>query len=278
MRKVDSMDEVFAAMQKVKSHASAYCTNFFQVPKKLQSRIEQGDLFLEESPGAAFFFSADHDFWRIHFCAAGPDVLKRQFNSLPALKTEPLVIDILEQENQTEGILTVIKSIGFRPYARLCRLTRNGSAQPAPNSSGESQAVCAAPEDVPNIFELIDSSFDRYAEQIPKLSDIELAVKNRHILIVKHDQTVAGLLYFETQGTASTIRYWLVAQKFRALNYGSMLMRSYLAAHGAIKRFTLWVMADNAAALQKYQHYGYTSDKLTDHVLVNEIIRHETSH
>jgi hypothetical protein len=54
-------------------------------------------------------------------------------------------------------------------------------------------------------------------------------------------------------------------------------MRAYLAAHGTTRRFTLWAMADNEPALQKYRHYGYTPDRLTDHVLVNEMIRHEIS-
>jgi len=275
MRKVGSMDEVYAALQAVKNKASAYCTNFFPVPNKLLARIEAGQLLLDASPDAVVFLNPDCDFWRIHFCAANPAALRRKFESLATIKTDPVVIEIIQPENQTDDLLPVIKAIGFRPYARLCRLARAGSAQPAEKSVDAGQAVYAAAADAREIHELIDDSFDRYAEQIPQKADIEIALKNRQILIVKNNQTIAGLLYFETTGASSAIRYWLVSQKFRSLSYGSVLMRNYLATHSAIRRFTLWVMADNEGALQKYRHYGYTNDGLIDQVLVNENVNHE---
>jgi GNAT superfamily N-acetyltransferase len=278
MQKVDTISAVFGAMQQIKTGAPAYCTNFFPTPQKLQRWIDQGELFLVSSPGAAFFFKMDREFWRIYFCAADRDALRRQFMSLNAVKTKPMVIDMLEYESTPDGLLPLVESIGFRRYARLCRLARPGSA-PLPSSpSADRQPVYAVQEDVQGIFDILDSAFDRYAEQLPKLSEIEMAVENRQVLILKHDQTIAGLLFFETQGAASTIRYWLVAEKFRALHYGSALMRAYLTAHGTTRRFTLWAMADNEQAIQRYRHYGYTPDRLTDHVLVNEMIRHEISH
>jgi ribosomal protein S18 acetylase RimI-like enzyme len=278
MVKVETTDAVFAAMQQVRTNAPAYCTNFFPVPQKLQRWIEQGELFMEVSSEVAFFFKGDREFWHLYFCAAKPETLRRQLQSLPALKTEHLVIDMLESKNSTEGLLPLIASVGFRCHARLCRLTRTGSAHFAPNPSGDLLPVYAAQEDAQGIFEILESSFDRYAEQLPKLFEIQMAVENHQILVMKQDQTISGLLFFETQGAASTIRYWLVPEKFRALHFGSALMRAYFAAHGAIRRFTLWVMADNENALQKYRHYGYTPDGVTDHVLVNEIIHHEISH
>jgi RimJ/RimL family protein N-acetyltransferase len=49
-------------------------------------------------------------------------------------------------------------------------------------------------------------------------------------------------------------------------------MRHYLGAPGGIRRFTLWVNAENQNAIQKYEHYGYAADGLVDHVLANEMI------
>ena len=272
MQRVDTIGAVFAALQQVKTDAPAYCANFFPAPQKLERWIDQGELFLEFSPGAVFFFKMDREFWRIYFCAANRDVLRRQFMSLTAVKTEPMVIDMLEYESTPDGLLPLIESIGFRRYAKLCRLTCPGSAHLPSSRSDDRQPVYAVQEDVPGIFEMLGCYFDRYAEQLPKLSEVEMAVENRQVSILKHDQTIAGLLFFETQGAASTIRYWLVAEKFRALHYGSALMRAYFAAHGATRRFPLWAMADNDLALQKYRHYGFTPDRLTDHVLVNERI------
>jgi ribosomal protein S18 acetylase RimI-like enzyme len=80
------------------------------------------------------------------------------------------------------------------------------------------------------------------------------------------------LLFFETQGLASSVRFWAVSEKFRDRRVGSALMQHYFQIHGSVRRFTLWVNASNENAITKYRHYGYAPDGLMDHVLVNQMI------
>lgn len=272
MQPVDTVHQVFAAIQRVKSNAPAYCTNFFPGPQKLQGWIEHGELFCEPQPEAAFFFRRDHDFWRIYFCAASREALERELTGLPDANTKPLVMDVIEPETAVESLLPVLETTGFRLHSRLCRLARQGSPGPGLSASGDPQPVYAGNEDVQAVADLLDDSFDYYAEQLPAIHEIEAAINHRQILVMKQLQTLAGLLFFETQGVASTIRYWTVAEEFRARRYGSALMRAYLAAHAAVRRFNLWVKADNQPAILRYQHYGYAPDKLVDWVLVNGTI------
>lgn len=278
MQPVDTVSQVFTAIQRVKSNAAAFCTNFSTVPHKLQNWIDQGELFCEHDSETAFFFRKDRDFWRLYFCAANGEALGRAFTALPDMKMQSMVMDLIEREAASGSLLPILKSTGFQLYARLCRLARPGAPVFQPFSAGDLQPVYAGDDDTRAIFDMLNASFDRYAEQLPTICEIEAAVKNRQILIIKRVQAVAGLLFFETQGVTSTIRYWVVAEQFRSLHYGSALMRAYFAAHAAIQRFNLWVIADNQPAILKYQHYGYTSEKLVDHVLVNEMMRHEISH
>ena len=84
---------------------------------------------------------------------------------------------------------------------------------------------------------------------------------------------IAGLLFFETQGFTSTLRFWAVATEYRDLKFGSALMREYFTTQNAVKRFVLWVAADNLNAVQKYGHYGYKPDGLVDYVLANQMVR-----
>jgi len=274
MQPVETVDQVFTAIQRVKSNASAFCTNFFPVPQKLQNWIDHSELFCECRPEAACFFRTDRDFWRAYFCATNAEALKRELIALPDLKSKPLVTDVIEREAAPDSLVPVLAATGFRPYTRLRRLARPGPVSAAPQSvSGDAQPVYAGTDDARAVFDVLNVSFDRYAEQLPAMHEIEAAISNCQILVIKHLQTVAGLLYFETQGVTSAIRYWVVAEKFRALRYGSALIRAYFAAHAAIQRFNLWVMADNQPAMLKYQHFGYVSDKLVDHVLVNDMIR-----
>ena len=64
-----------------------------------------------------------------------------------------------------------------------------------------------------------------------------------------------------------------MATEHRALKVGSALMRHYFATQNAVKRFVLWVAADNVNAVQKYGHYGYKPDGLVDYVLANQLVR-----
>lgn len=273
MQPVKTVNQVFTAIQQVKSQTPAFCTNFFPVPQKLQNWIDHGELFGEYHSEASFFFRKDHDFWRTYFCAANAEVLKRELTTLPEAKNQPLVLDLIERETVADSLLPIVESAGFRSYTRLCRLARAGSPDLPLSASGELKPVYAGNDDARTIFDMLHASFDRYAEQLPTIHEIEAAINHRQILMIKHLQTLAGLLFFETQGVASAIRYWVVAEPFRSLRYGSTLMRAYVAAHTAVRRFNLWVVADNQPAILRYQHYGYTSDKLVDWILVNGIIR-----
>jgi len=130
----------------------------------------------------------------------------------------------------------------------------------------------AEPADAPAILKLLEGGFDRYGEQLPTPYEIEVAIESRQILVAKLDDAVAGLLFFETQGFTSTLRFWTVTEQFREMRFGSALMRQYFATQNVVRRFILWVAADNENAVQKYRHYGYAPDGLVDHVLANALI------
>ena len=126
--------------------------------------------------------------------------------------------------------------------------------------------------DTQAILALLEASFDPYADQLPMPYELHDAITHHNVLVVKKDAILAALLFFETQGFTSTVRYWAVAEPFRAFRLGSILMRHYFTAQTAVKRFILWVTASNNDALKKYQHYGYAPDGLVDYVLANAMI------
>src|SRR5206468_2421606 len=118
--------------------------------------------------------------------------------------------------------------------------------------------------DASAILALIEAAFDRYADQLPALYEVEHAISAGQIFIISRAGEIAALLFFETQGLTSTVRYWVVAETFRSHGYGSLLMRHYWNTQAAVRRFILWVRAANDDALSKYRHYGYLPDGLVD--------------
>jgi len=273
MAPVTTVAQVFDALQGAKAGASAFCTNFFPAHAKVQGWIDHGELLGELRDLSAFFLRKDRDFWHLYFCAANVAALQREVSAIPSLRTERVAVDLVGSEAVLGELLKVVESAGFQRYARLLRLARpNQSGQPQPSADG-TEVLCADKTDCQAITDLLECAFDRYADQLPMLYEIEAAIEAHQILAVKCDRALAALLFFESQGFTSTIRYWAVAERFRSHRFGSALMRHYLAAQSAVRRFVLWVTADNENAVLKYRHYGYAPDGLVDHVLVNEMIR-----
>jgi len=281
MSPVRRVAEVFDAIQHARAGATAFCTNFFPVQARLQSWIDHEQLWSELRDGALFFLRKDRDFWHLYFCAADLRSLKRVIPTLPSLSNEPVVLDLIGNEAALADLIGIFEASGLRRYARLVRLARAAAATSLSPSDGEKCAQSSAARDVAfadqsdsdSIRALLESSFDRYADQLPMPCEIEAAIANRQILVIKIGGLLAALLFFETQGFTSTVRYWAVAQSFRSHRLGSALMRHYFSSQSAVRRFILWVTANNENALQKYRHYGYAPDGLVDHVLANPMIR-----
>ena len=273
MSPVKTVAEALAAVQQAKAGAPAFCTNFFPVQPKMQAWIDHGELYVEHRDGAAFFFRKDRDFWHFYFCAPSVTALDRQLATDPAIKRERLAVDLIGNEITLAELLEIFESKGFRRYSRLFRLARVGQTAPGTTALDPGQVVIADQEDAPAIGDLLEASFDRFADQLPMSYELEAAIEARHVLAIKHERTIGAALFFETQGLTSTVRYWVVAQPFRSQSFGSRLIRHYFAAQNGVRRFILWVTANNDNAVQKYQHYGYRPDGLVDHVLVNEMIR-----
>jgi ribosomal protein S18 acetylase RimI-like enzyme len=270
MSPVRSVGEVLDAIQKVKTGAKAFCTNFFPVQSKLESWVAHDELTSEACDGVTFFLRKDRDFAHLYFSAAAPAAFGREIRQLATNAPRKLSTDIVGPEASLTELLDLAEQSGFRRYSRLVRLARVASTVTPPSAQSAAAIELAASGNAPEILGLIEGSFDRFADQLPTLYEIEAAIAARQILLIKHNGDVAALLFFETQGLTSTIRYWLVAEQFHSRGFGSTLIRHYFANQPAVRRFTLWVRTTNENAIQKYAHYGYAPDGLVDHVLLSE--------
>jgi len=268
MTPVRTAGEVFEAIQKVKTGATAFCTNFFPVQSKLENWVAHQELSSHSCDGVTFFLKKDRDFAHLYFCASEPAAFGRQLNQLPALTSDKLSIDLVGQEASLTELLKLTEQGGFSRYSRLVRLARAATTLTSVRTGVAIEL--AAEGDAPAILSLIGELFDRYADQLPLAYEIEAAIAAKQIFVIRQNSEIAALLYYETQGLTSTIRYWLVAAPFHARGFGSALIRHYFSNQPAVRRFVLWVTATNDNAIQKYQHYGYAPDGLVDHVLVRE--------
>lgn len=273
MQRVKSPREVHEAVSRVKKEAAAYCSNYFPSLEKIQSWIAHEEMFCEQENGTIFYFRKERDFWRLYFCAVSPVALQRAVAVMPVLRRDPIITDIVGLGTRAGVLLEPFEAAGFRRCNSLFRMARMVSPAQASGAAMDSRVMLADKADATTILDLLCRSFDGIAERIPTLYEIEGAADARQIWIVRCDKALAGLLICENQGLTSTLRYWLIAPEFRAQRLGSGLIQRYFAEHASVRRFLLWVIANNASAIAKYKHYGFTYDGLVDHVLTNEAIR-----
>ncbi len=278
---VRSVAEVFGAISRAKLVSSelapaAFCTNFFPVESRIEAWIDHGHLFMEQREGAAFFFRFDRGFYHLHFSASSLEVLQRQMTGVRLLEVQRVVTDLVGPEASLQGLLAAHTASGFVPHRKLIRLSRTArSLDSAKTESSDANVELAQPSDAEECLRLIEAGFELYRDQVPLLYEVQIAIHKRQVLVIKSADEIGALLFFETQGMTSTVRFWVVAPRFRARRFGSALIRHYFGSQPAVRRFILWVAADNRDAIEKYAHYSYAPETLVDHVLVNRVIAHE---
>src|SRR5947208_14543604 len=132
MSPVLSVNQALDAIQQAKAGATAFCTNFFPTPAKLQAWVDHRELFGEIAGRSSFLFRKDRDFFRFYFSAASGQDLRQDLSVVPELKTERLVADLVGNEATVGDLLAVLQASGFRSYRRLNRLVRSTHPGAAP--------------------------------------------------------------------------------------------------------------------------------------------------
>jgi hypothetical protein len=245
------------------------------VRSKVETWIEHETLSLITGQGAVFFLRKDRDFQHLYYCAADLPALERELTAQAQITSGRITLDLVGSEAAIQPQIDVLQKLGFKPHTKLVRLTRaaqsSATATP-PQLEKKFSLVVADERDSPEILKLIETCFNPYADQLPASYELQEAIADRQVLIVKQDGKIAGALFFETQGLTSTVRYWVVAEAFRSQHLGSALMHRYFKTQDSVVRFVLWASAANTEALAKYEHYGYKPDGLMDQIMTSAAI------
>lgn len=253
-------------IQKIKRGATSFVTNAFLMPGRVAAWIEAGELSGVESEAGLSLLRRDADFHHLYYFAADREALKQVLAALPSETRGTVVCDLVGRRSDVAAVLPLFEEGGFRPYVSLYRMTRMTPRHA--EATDVSDVQCAGQGDVQALNQILNTAFDRYAEQIPPLAEIVAAVGNATILVVTRDATIAGFLYYETAGRTATVRYWYVAPAYRNQGIASRLMRAFFERCGKVARTILWVKADNDNAIVRYNHLGFVAEDLVDEVVL----------
>ena len=282
MQPVTDSAPLFEAIQRVRQGAAGFSTSFFASREQAQAWAVRGVLSYTGDERSLLIFRRDRDFQHLYHAAADAEALSAALASLSTLNGAAdfgaaltaefgaaLTADLVGREGDVRALAELYRRHGFAEYTSLFRMVR--LADPAvPDDYEDPLVTFAEPADAPAILAFLERLLDRFAEQIPELDEIEQAIARRNIIIVRHGAGLGGLLFFETTGQTSILRYWFVDDRHRGEGIGARLIKTFFRLCRAGKRIMLWVIADNAGAIEKYQHYGFRAESLVDQIMIRK--------
>ncbi len=265
MHALTSEAQLAAAMERIRRDAPAFTSSFFAQGDLVREWIRHGALFFVEDSRSLLILRRDRDFFHLYHLAADDEALAAALRGPAAAGT--LCADLVGRPEQAAAMAAVYRANGFSDHASLIRMMcLPDDAQP--EAGEDPEVVFAAVCDAPVILRFLERQLDRFAEQIPELWEIQAAAELRNILLVRDSDDVGGVLFFETVGLTSVLRYWHVKAGCRDRGIGRRLIRTYFSLCRECRRIILGVIGTNDAAIAKYRHYGFTNEGLVDMILI----------
>jgi RimJ/RimL family protein N-acetyltransferase len=258
-------DALFEDLGAVRAAATEFTTNFFATPEDVQAWLNEGMLRVLPTPGARTVLRADAGFAHVYHWAASVPALRSALAGLPAAST--LVTDVIGKPEGIEPIERAYRDAGFTDYQALARMSRVG-AGPGPGAGRDPSVRTASEADVPRIDAFFRRILDPYSDQIPAPGALREFADRQSMLVVDRGNAVAGVLIFDARPAGATLRYWWLAPEFRNQGIGAALIKTMFHELRDARRIQLWVVADNADAIAKYEHYGFRRDGLVDRILI----------
>lgn len=267
MKVLESWQEYLEAFGAVKDTASNFSTSFYVNSEQVQTWIRRRSLYVVNAPGCLLVLRKDGNFHHLAHVAADRPSLCRALAAFAGVWTGPLVTDLIGSPEEIPCLAEPYRQCGFTPHRSLVRMSRIGGGDPA-SSSREPGVTLVPAVAAPKVASFLVPLLDPWTEQVPDLADLEAWCRGGRVLAVEHGNNLSGILAFEVHGLSAVLRYWFVNPENKNQGVGSKLIRTFLDHCKDCRRVTLWVISDNSDSIAKYQHYGFSQDRLMDQVLV----------
>ena len=261
--------EIFDFISGIKRNATGFTSSLFAGPEDVQRWIESGAWSSFRGSGSLVAFRQERDITRVYHVAASAGDLHEALRSVVAIQPSRslLTADLIGLEGDVERIAAVYGRHGFSGYTSLIRMVRAGGDS-SPVDVRFPEVEFANPGDLPVVEAFLRETLDPIRDQIPNTEAIEAALAQRNVLIERRGRELGGMLYFETTGLTSHLRYWYVDPQLHNQGIGGRLLKTWLRTCSDCRRFILWVVEFNEDTIARYRHYGFRFDKLVDQIVI----------
>lgn len=271
MRKAEGYGQISQAVSSIRALHRGFTTNFFLSQERVDALVLEGAMFIEQSAECLLLLQRDGDFYRLYYLAAGMSGLESGLRGFLTGEGREmrLVTDIVGTRVSNEPLSELFREAGFERRRRLFRMSRTQGLDAPQKYDPE---VCFATDaEAEQVHGLLMEHFDPYSEQLPPLQEIRAMTVCKQVLVIRDGERVAGFVVFEINGMTSYLRYWFAHPDFRGRRVGARLLRRFFEESRATKRQLFWVVDTNRNAIEKYRHYGFCEEAMTDDVWVRNI-------
>lgn len=266
MTAVNSFDEVMTFVSRIRRLRKGILTNFFPEQKKIDMWITHECLYIVEGEETVIFLKKDDGFTYIFYCATSKEQL---FDALASLPEGFYVFNQIVDARTDASLLDGFKSLGFEVRKSLVRMSKiYKTSEPITDAS----VLDATKEDIPTLDVLLHEHFDKYAEQLPTIEELNDFIESKHAIVKRAGDKITGFILYDQSPSTLYLRYWLVNPEYRNQGIGSELFHEYNRRGSACKRHMLWVVENNENAINRYEHYGYKRETMKDYVLTKKIV------
>jgi len=272
---IHNIDTVYEHIGLIKNNSKQSITNFYPNNEKIKKWIDKKLFYKIFLTDTFFLIRKDRDFYHLYYYSKDINSLQSALKVLNNNYTnEIFVIDVLGEKIFLEKINEIFVNNGFNKYIlyiRMFKFINHNDSLPKINED----VILAQLSDSKEIFQLFESEFDRFAEQIPTIVEIEELIESNEVLLIKINNDIAGILIRKNKIYSSLWSFFLVNKKYRNQKIGSKLL-SYYFNECKGKKINMWVLSNNNNAISIYKHYGFDIDKLFNQIYINKNLNYET--
>ena len=213
-------------------------TNNFLSADEYKHEIAEERLFYDSGDTFLNFYLKRDGFSRLYFYTFEDRIVTEA--------VEPLICEVAEKMQD------VAEESGFSKNLTRVQLERNPDAVSGGITVGE---VCCADE----VYELLQSCFDRRTGFIPTLSELRDDCDSGHIYALRENDELSGVLRWNKKGNVSCIKHICVREGLRGKGVGRKLCGAFLSENGNNK-CSVWTGSGNAPALALYKSFGFSEN------------------
>jgi len=266
MHLLQNTEEILSRITRIRSLGKEFSTNLYAMPDELQSWCERRVAWYMESDDVLIVLRADRDIKRLYHAARDHANLAKALTTLNAEVDGVQIAELLGRGDDTQLCANTYHACCFRDHTTLLRMSK--SMEPSNHPAASSYPCHADAADVFIISDFLGRVLDPLRDHVPTDAEIREAIAARRVLIKRASKEIRGILFYEDEAAGSVLRYWYVDPAHSNEGIGGQLMREYIRLCQGKKRISLWVVVDNHGTIEKYQHYGFRFDGLSDRILV----------